>query len=190
MVYLSRAPEALPPTSRRAWEHQTGRALLALALRERGLALPGELEENLCFGPRGKPYLKGNPVYFNISHGGGLAACAVENCPVGLDLEALRQFRPALAKRAFTPAERQLAQASPDPDGALTQLWTCKESLMKLSGQGMAELGETVLESLGRHPACPRAGVWLESRNLSGCWLTEACAAPFTLELRWADLQA
>lgn len=190
MVYLARAPEGLSSPRLHAWERRAGRALLGLALGEWGVRLPEGLEQALRYGPRGKPYLEGNPVYFNISHSRGLAACAVESCPVGLDLEALRQFRPGLAERAFTPKERRLAQASPDRDRALTQLWTCKESLMKLSGQGMAALVEAEVEGLGQRPRCGQAGVWLESWDLESHWLTEACARPFALELRWADLRA
>lgn len=188
MIYITRAPAELPPASRRAWEHKTGRALLRLALSRRGLPAPDDLESILLYGPRGKPYLDCQDFHFNISHSGGLAACAVERFPVGLDIERYRTFSPALANRICTPEERPLIGASPDRDQALTQLWTCKESLMKLTGQGMAGLEEAVFVRLGECPQSKRQEAFFRSVEQEGHWITEACGGDFTLELEWVNL--
>lgn len=188
MIYITRAPAGLPPAFRRAWEHKAGRALLALALARWGLPAPGGLESILRYGPRGKPYLDCPGFHFNISHSSGLAACAVERLPVGLDMERRRVFSPALANRICTPEERSLIEAAPDRDWALTQLWTCKESLMKLTGQGMAGLGGAVFTRLGERPESQRQGMFFRSAELEGHWITEACEGKFTLELEWVNL--
>lgn len=188
LIYITCAPAGLPPASRRAWEHKTGRALLRIALAQRGFQAPDDLESILLYGPRGKPYIDSPDFHFNISHSGGFAACAVERYPVGLDMERRRNFSPALAKRICTPEEAALTGASPDRDSALTQLWTCKESLMKLTGQGMAELGEAVFLRLGERPESRRQGVRFQSVELDGYWITEACEGDFTLKLEWVNL--
>ena len=51
-----------------------------------------DARELLVYGPHGKPFLKGNPFYFNLSHSGGIVACAVQTCEVGLDVEKKREF--------------------------------------------------------------------------------------------------
>lgn len=70
---------------------------------------------------------------FSLSHSGNYAACAISRNPVGIDVEHVREFRPAIAKRFFTPAE---ADACTDAN-AFTVCWTLKESFLKAVGYGI-----------------------------------------------------
>lgn len=189
MVLLTYMPVDSPPSSRRAWERRAGRALLRLALRRRGWGEIDDIESILWKGPQGKPFLKNGGLHFNISHSGGAAACAVEDCPVGLDLQTERSFTPSLAARIMAPGEEALVRRAPNADDALTQLWTCKESWMKLTGLGFSQgIKETAFTALGDCPHPVGEGPCFRSRKFPGFWLTEACPQPFLLEVEVVEL--
>lgn len=88
--------------------------------------------------PGGKPYFPGCPVHFSLSHCRGLVCCGLGRSPLGVDAEAPRPLRPALARRVCTGEELAWLSAQPDPAAAFLSLWTLKESVMKLTGRGMA----------------------------------------------------
>ena len=89
---------------------------------------PGEL----YFEAGGKPLFLTGGLWFSISHSGGICAAAVSDCPVGVDVERVRpDYRPSLVERSLTPGERQRY------DGDFTRLWTRKEAVVKLTGEGI-----------------------------------------------------
>ena len=63
--------------------------------------------------------------------------CALSLSPVGVDAEAPRTFSPALLRRVCTQEELSWLTAQQDQQQAFLSLWTLKESVMKLSGQGI-----------------------------------------------------
>lgn len=100
----------------------------------------------------GKPYAKGLPVEFNISHSGDMVVCAVDERSVGIDIEKIRPINLTVAKRIctdeelvylfnHTPTERDFVYTT---DQALLtrffELWTAKEAFGKLKGIGIGEL--------------------------------------------------
>ena len=112
------------------------------------LILSDALECNphaLCFGERskGKPYLEGAPLEFNLSHSGNVALVVVSWArQVGVDVEQLRPMPDldSLAPRVCN--ERELASimglAQADRERAFFALWTRKEALAKATGEGIA----------------------------------------------------
>ena len=107
--------------------------LLARLVRDQGIA---ELPE-VAFGERGKPYFRNCPLHFSISHSGLLCAVSLAEVPTGVDVERVRpEYAPALVERTLSDAERAAY------DGDFPRLWCRKESVAKLTGQGM-----------GAHPA-------------------------------------
>ena len=66
-LYLLKFPVTMRNAHAVAWE------LLAHVLRTRSIPM-GEI----CHGPKGKPYLAGQPVHFNLSHTRGLCALALD----------------------------------------------------------------------------------------------------------------
>jgi len=88
----------------------------------------------------GKRYLHSHPeIQFNISHSGNWIACAVNDAPVGIDIERFRPFNAAVANRYFRDDERQFIGADPDRmDAAFCQVWTMKESYVKWQGKGLS----------------------------------------------------
>ncbi len=88
--------------------------------------------------PGGKPYLLDHPsLHFNLSHSGGLALCALDAAPVGVDIQVIKPLRPALPRRVCSPEELDWLEAQPDLWSSFALLWALKESRVKESGQGL-----------------------------------------------------
>ncbi len=90
----------------------------------------------------GKPYLKEYPkINFNISHLGDYVVCAIDDKPIGIDIEEVKQIEyKDIAEDFFTVSEFRYI----NKQGIGTQLskfyeiWTLKESYLKCCGQGLA----------------------------------------------------
>ena len=103
-----------------------------------GLKRAGVPDAGIAYGPYGKPYLRDrDDIFFNLSHGGRIAAIAVSNKPVGIDVEPIRPFEEDVLHRVFLPEELAVAPAG-DRERFYTALWTVKESLMKRFGTGLS----------------------------------------------------
>lgn len=101
-------------------------------------------------GENGKPYAENAGVHFNISHSGNLVVCAVNDKPVGIDVEQIRNIELKVAKRVYThdelfylfgfhPADEDFCMV-PDEKMLLRffELWTAKEAYLKYTGEGIA----------------------------------------------------
>ena len=92
----------------------------------------------ISFGDHGKPYAQ-NGVYFSVSHSGRMAAIAVDNTEVGLDVERLPdESRLKIADRFYHPAERDYVRKADDPRRAFGEIWTRKEAYLKMTGEGIS----------------------------------------------------
>ena len=93
-----------------------------------------------------RDYLKGHPdIHFNLSHCPKAALCAIAGVPVGADIESIRPYNPQLARRVLSEAEVEQVESSPSPDIVFARLWTMKESLLKLTGEGIRRDLKSVL---------------------------------------------
>lgn len=112
--------------------------LLIKALKDLmpGLALPAKI---VC-GKNDRPELEGVPLHFSLSHTGEFAACAISDVPVGLDIQIREAPRDNILRRVFSPEEREYVLADAQPAFAFTKLWTMKESVVKLSGEGIGAM--------------------------------------------------
>lgn len=114
--------------------------LLSYCMNEKGVSL----EETPYFNKAGKLYFPGvDRFYVNLSHGGDYAVCAWDTEEIGVDMEPLRKFKEATAKRICTKTEAQSLsryQQEEEKNQAFTILWTRKESVAKLLGEGIAVL--------------------------------------------------
>lgn len=110
-----------------------GQRLLLFALSEHGFAFTND---DIHTGEFGKPYIPGAPE-FSISHSGKTVACALSDSgPVGVDVETVAQTRDGVAGRFFTPAECRMAKSGLPFD--FYEIWTKKESFLKMLGTGFA----------------------------------------------------
>jgi 4'-phosphopantetheinyl transferase len=119
-------------------------AALRRIVADRLSRAPGEV--NFQNGPHGKPALAGGSgasLEFNLSHSGDFALVATSRtAPVGVDVERIRALPDALAiaRRFFTSAEAAVLSdlSGPEQAAAFFSLWTCKEAVVKATGQGIA----------------------------------------------------
>lgn len=99
------------------------------------------------FTDHGKPLLDGHPdIHFSLSHCREAAACVVDRVPVGVDVESLDSYSPALVAHTMNDDEQRLIHSAPDPRLAFMRLWTMKESLLKMTGEGIRNDMRNVLE--------------------------------------------
>lgn len=90
------------------------------------------------YGKHGKPSIVGHPeIFFNLSHCREAAICAIANRPVGVDIESVRHCTDTLMRYVLNDAEYDAVKSSPIPQIAFTRIWTQKESLLKLTGEGL-----------------------------------------------------
>ncbi len=113
------------------------RLILARCLRQQ----PQQVA--LRFNRHGKPEALGSaaqPVFFNMSHAGRLAVCAVANRPVGVDLESVEKERSLeRLRRCFSSWEQEELSRVPAPlrSRALLSCWVRKEAYLKAKGVGL-----------------------------------------------------
>lgn len=95
-------------------------------------------ESPIKLGEHGKPYAE-NGVFFSVSHSGRIAAIAVDEAEIGLDVEHLAdEGRLKIADRFYHPAERAYVMAAEDLLRAFSEIWTRKEAYLKMTGEGIA----------------------------------------------------
>jgi len=113
----------------------------------------GIAPESITFGIKehGKPYAKDLAVEFNISHSGDMVVCAVNNKPIGIDMEQIRPIDLTVAKRICTDEELLylFGHTPTDEDFTYTtdtetltrffELWTAKEAYGKCLGTGIMQ---------------------------------------------------
>lgn len=88
------------------------------------------------YHPYGKPFLKDNPVYFNLSHSEEYAILVVSTIPVGVDIEKVRDnFETSkIVNRFFCENEKDLVGNNLEK---FFEYWVRKESLIKAVGKGL-----------------------------------------------------
>ena len=86
------------------------------------------------YNAHGKPYLEGGP-YFSISHCKAGIAVAIDDAPIGIDIETIRHANEDLVERTMNEKERlgirELGMRE------FTRLWTQKEAIVKAEGTGI-----------------------------------------------------
>lgn len=108
--------------------------LLQIALNDLGLVNP-----DICLNEHGKPYLKEGGVYFNLSHSGCIAVCALSSYEVGVDVQQIKPLSDKLVKRVCTAEEYSFVMREADgADQRFCRLWAVKESVIKCLGKGLS----------------------------------------------------
>lgn len=100
------------------------------------------------YGEHGKPSIIGHEdIHFNLSHCKTAVACAISDKPIGIDIESIRPAKETVIRYAMNDAETQRIMESSNPDLEFTRLWTMKESVLKLTGEGINDDMKNVLAS-------------------------------------------
>lgn len=112
--------------------------LLDQGLRNYGLT---EKNEEIEYRYNGKPYLKNHPdIYFNLSHSGTMIMAAFSHREIGCDIERIKEARMGVVRRYFTEKEQLFMKKNwteEEKNRLFTRYWTLKESVLKVTGEGM-----------------------------------------------------
>lgn len=87
----------------------------------------------------GKPFLPNNEYFFSLSHSGKFAICGFSDSAIGCDIEIMREKLPRTAK-IFSTDEAKIFATLDEKEKKqfFFYLWTCKESVTKWIGKGIA----------------------------------------------------
>ena len=100
----------------------------------------------LKYNEHGKPSLVHYPdIHFNISHCKKGLAVAVDNQPIGIDIESFRNPDPALVRKTMNDEEAAQIHCAED----FIRFWTMKEAVLKLRGTGIVDCLHGVLDNKG-----------------------------------------
>ena len=126
-------------SSKQKRERTAGRLLLLNAIKKSNIQTIQnleELEQSIEIGAHGKPYFKDKTrfPFFNISHSGDYAVCAVATCEIGIDI----------LSRILTKQELLQLEQSEETESFFCRLWSQKESYVKWSGQGITRELDTL----------------------------------------------
>jgi len=162
------------------------RELLALAAEEVwGLSPLPEIARR----EGGKPFFPGREdLCFNLSHSGDLALCALDDGPVGVDIQVVKRWRPGLPGRVCAPEELAWLEGQDDPWSAFTLLWALKESRAKQSGQGLTTPIRDIRVPFPTEGAVLLDGLWFRTYAAPG-WAAAVCGlSQPPSELIWREL--
>ena len=99
----------------------------------------------------GKPYVVNGP-YFSISHCKEGIAVAIDDTPIGIDIEAIRHANSDLIERTMNEEEIKLIANSQKliANRTFTRLWTQKEAILKAEGIGIQsfEQLQSIIETI------------------------------------------
>ena len=96
----------------------------------------------LEYSANGKPYIKGNPVYFSLSHSDSGYVCAVDKNEIGVDVQTVAPPRQSLENRVCSPKELAALERFGDRALGFTRLWTFKESIIKKNAGTLSQYAE------------------------------------------------
>lgn len=84
----------------------------------------------------GQPYISGGP-HFSISHCRSALLVAIDDSPVGVDVECDRTVSDSLIRYTMSDAEVADILSAPDPTARFLYYWTRKEAYLKRQGTGI-----------------------------------------------------
>ena len=114
----------------RRTQHLAVRLLFKLMMPEADLS-------QLVMADNGKPYLMGLPFHFSFSHCKGYAACAVDDKPIGIDIEIIHPRIAKVAHKFLNDQEKAMIADLEQKDqlNQLAFLWAAKEAMYKMYEQ-------------------------------------------------------
>ncbi|MBD5535075.1 MAG: 4'-phosphopantetheinyl transferase superfamily protein [Lachnospiraceae bacterium] len=105
--------------------------------------LQGRKPVEIVKAPGGKPSLPDSRgLFFNLSHSGAYAACAISDREVGLDIQECREaVSPAVLNRVLYEMEKDSCTGLSEEEKAafFFRIWAAKEAYVKCTGEGLAK---------------------------------------------------
>ncbi len=118
---------------------------------------PAKIE--FSYAKRGKPFLAGEFIHFNVSHSHGIGVFAIaRDREVGIDVEKIdpRLLEDGIAERFFSTPEVAMLRSLPQQlqTQAFFNCWTRKEAYIKACGEGLSlELDQFSVSLIPGEPA-------------------------------------
>ena len=115
----------------------------------------GVSEDSIVFvkGENGKPFAENLDVQFNISHSENMVVCVVDDNPIGIDIEKIRQIDLKIAKRVYTQDEINYLYGGEESATLerFFELWTAKEAYFKWRGTGITNFKSINVQDILTH---------------------------------------
>ena len=112
------------------------RSLEKIILNELGISLNKDM---ITINKNGKPYLKDNPIYFNISHSSDYIVIGLSDSEIGVDIEKLVSKNRSLHLiNRFNQKFVDEFNSSKNPQDLFTKCWVSIESYSKMLGDGLS----------------------------------------------------
>ena len=145
MIYILSMKELDKDTRKEAQRRLFSYAVFQKGWKQEGICevtndmLPAEdCDVEILRTEHGKPYVEGNPWYFNVSHSGEYLVMVFDTVPVGIDVQEERVVKkPELIAKRFSEEEREYA-LSGGPE-AFYRVWCRKEAYAKCVGSGLTD---------------------------------------------------
>ena len=100
---------------------------------------------------KGRPYLKENKIFISIAHSGEYVACAVDESPIGIDIEKIRDIDFKISNRICTEEEKEyLFKNEKQRLYRFYEIWTAKEAFFKMQGTGIKNFKSVNMLELNR----------------------------------------
>ncbi|MBE6692613.1 MAG: 4'-phosphopantetheinyl transferase superfamily protein [Ruminococcaceae bacterium] len=140
--------------SRMRFENDRKRSVLGEYLARKGISAQVGIPEKdikILRTENGKPFCDNSDMHFSIAHSGDNVVCAVDDSPVGIDVEVIRPLDLRITKFACT--ERDLdfintASTQTEKELLFFKLWTAKEAFIKFHGRVLADLKTIDFENI------------------------------------------
>lgn len=179
-IYLSKmeVPEGM---KKHEWEHELGRKLLFLGLKETYGLTEKDLDDlSYATGVHGKPYLKDFPhIHYNVSHTDGMVICGFSDGEIGVDVERIRPFHDGILRKVMSDAERDFLESLEIKERPeyFFRIWTLKESYGKAVGCGIAMSLSAVSFTLREkeNPICSIPGFSFLQQSIDGEYILSVC---------------
>lgn len=98
-------------------------------------------DDEITRNKHGKPYLVSGRQFFNLSHNGRYAVLAVSDCEIGVDIQKIRRYHEATAKRILDTKQREELKLydCQRKNEMFSREWSRLEAVLKLRGTGFGE---------------------------------------------------
>lgn len=125
------------------------------------------------YSANGKPYAKGLPVHFSVSHSGDIAVCAVSDSEIGIDIEKIRLVNHKASERFATENEQEYIRNN---ENGFFEIWTLKEAYFKCIGTGLgADIKKVSFDINGRDITCSESGFELSFIETDKNYICSIC---------------
>ena len=91
-----------------------------------------KVDADIVYNEYGKPYLKDNALYFNLSNCKKYTVCVVADKEIGVDIQKIT-MKESIIDRICTSEEQKTIKTAED----FTKIWVKKESYVKCLGMGI-----------------------------------------------------